>query len=87
MEIEKYMKLAIKEAITSLREGNHGFGAVIIKDGEIISFAHDRENTENDPMSHAEINAIKLASQRLGKNLKGSILVSIFVLLWRHARS
>ena len=76
MELDKYMKAALEEAKISLREGNNGFGAVIIKDGQIISSAHDMEDTENDPTSHAEINAIKQASQKLGKNLAGCILVS-----------
>jgi tRNA(adenine34) deaminase len=76
MELNNYMKLAIDEAKISLREGNNGFGAVIIKDGQIISSAHDMEDTENDSTSHAEINAIKAASRKLGKNLTGCILVS-----------
>jgi tRNA(adenine34) deaminase len=76
MELYSYMKLAIEEAKASLREGNNGFGAVIIKDGEIIASEHDREESENDPTSHAEINAIKMATQKLGKNLAGCILIS-----------
>lgn len=76
MEFSKYMKLAIDEAKISLRGGNNGFGAVIIKDEQIISSAHDMEDIQNDPISHAEINAIKKASQKLGKNLKGCILIS-----------
>lgn len=76
MELEKYMELALEEARISLREGNNGFGAVIIKNGNIISSAHDMEATESDPTSHAEINAIKEASQKLGKNLSECILVS-----------
>jgi tRNA(adenine34) deaminase len=56
--LEKYMQEAISEAIISLREGNHGFGAVIVKDNEIISKAHDLEETNQDPTSHAEIDEI-----------------------------
>lgn len=76
MILNKYMKLALEEAKTSLREGNNGFGAVIIKDGQMISAAHDMEYTLSDPTSHAEINAIKEASRKLGKDLTGCILVS-----------
>jgi len=76
MGLTQYMKVAIEEAKVSLREGNNGFGAVIIKDGRIIVSAHDREETENDPTSHAEMNAIKTAARKLGKNLAGCILVS-----------
>ncbi|AOT73246.1 tRNA-specific adenosine deaminase [Geosporobacter ferrireducens] len=70
------MKLALEEAKISLREGNNGFGAVIIKDEQIISSAHDTEDTDDDSTSHAEINAIKEASKKLGKKLTGCILVS-----------
>ncbi len=69
------MRLALEEARASLREGNNGFGAVIVKDDQIVSLAHDTECTENDPTSHAEINAIKAASRKLGKVLTGCILV------------
>lgn len=49
IQLESYMRHAIREAEESLREGNKGFGAVIIKDGEIIASAHDGEETESDP--------------------------------------
>jgi tRNA(Arg) A34 adenosine deaminase TadA len=76
MELEQYMKIAIEEARLSLREGNRGFGTVIISDGTIIAASHDQEDTANDSTSHAEINAIREASKKLGKTLSGCILVS-----------
>lgn len=76
MDVIKYMKLAIKEAKISLKEGNNGFGAVIIKNDEIISCEHDKECTENNPISHAEINAIIGATKKLGKKLTGCTLVA-----------
>lgn len=69
------MMIALEEAKESLRQGNHGFGAVIAKNGEVICSAHDEETTESDPTSHAEINAIRKASKLLGKDLSGCILV------------
>ncbi len=76
MNLALFMKIAIDEAETSLREGNKGFGAAIVRDGECIATAHDMEETDRDPTSHAEINAIRIASQKLGKNLSGCILIS-----------
>lgn len=70
------MQLAIDEAKISLREGNHGFGAVITRNNEIIAKAHDLEETDCGPTSHAEINAIRIASGIVGKDLKGCILFS-----------
>lgn len=70
-----YMKVAFDEACLSHREGNHGFGAVIVQDGEVIAQAHDTEETEKDPTAHAELRAIRLASAKLGKNLSGCSIV------------
>ncbi len=76
MKLDQFMRIAIEEAKISLREGNNGFGSVIIKDGNIIVSSHDKEDTENDPTSHAEMNAIREASKIIGKKLSGCILVS-----------
>lgn len=76
MELEQYMRIAIKEAETSLCEGNNGFGAVIVKDGRIIASSHDKEDTEKDPTSHAELNVIRDVSKKLGKKLSGCMLIS-----------
>lgn len=75
-ENEKFMKIAVEHAKISLREGNHGFGAVIVMGNSIIAEAHDSEETENDPTAHAEINVIKKASRKVGKNLNGCILIT-----------
>lgn len=60
------MLQAVKEALSGV-EQNHGgpFGAVIVKDGRIISKAHNQVLKDNDPTAHAEINAIKKASKKL----------------------
>jgi guanine deaminase len=60
------MQKAINEAIKGVNQ-NHGgpFGAVIVKNGEIVSTAHNEVLKSNDPTSHAEINAIKKASKKL----------------------
>ena len=59
---------------TAIDEGRHGmdhnhggpFGAVIVKDGNIISKAHNDVLRTNDPTAHAEILAIRQASEVLG---------------------
>jgi tRNA(adenine34) deaminase len=76
MKLENSMKIAIEEARESLREGNHGFGAVIVRDNSIIARAHDTEETETDPTAHAEMNAIRKASTLVGKDLSTCILIS-----------
>lgn len=73
---EELMRVALEEAKQSLKEGNSGFGAVIIKEGQVIAKAHDREESESDPTSHAELNAIRLAAKKYGRNLEGCVLIS-----------
>jgi len=57
------MSIAIEEAKASLKGGNSGFGAVLIKDTVLITNAHDTAKTLNDPTAHAEINALKQAAK------------------------
>jgi tRNA(adenine34) deaminase len=75
-KFEPYIKIAIDEAKESLREGNHGFGAVIILNGEIISQSHDKEVTLKDPTFHAELDVIRLASKKLNGKLNGCSIIS-----------
>ncbi|MEW6551465.1 MAG: nucleoside deaminase [Campylobacterota bacterium] len=64
--MNKYMQKAIDEAIKGVNQGHGGpFGAVIVKEGKIISTSHNEVLKSNDPTSHAEINAIKKASKKL----------------------
>lgn len=61
------MDEAIKEAYKGISKGHGGpFGAVIIKDGKIISKGHNRVVKNNDPTCHGEIDAIRKACKKLG---------------------
>lgn len=66
--MNKFMKIAVKEAFKSIRQ-NHGgpFGAVIVKDGKVIAKSHNKVIKTNDPTAHAEILAIRKASKKLKK--------------------
>jgi tRNA(Arg) A34 adenosine deaminase TadA len=57
MDHAPFMLLAIQEAEQSLHEGNCGFGAVIVRDGQLVAQAHDTEKTAQDPTAHAEMAA------------------------------
>lgn len=60
------MHQAVKEAFKGVQQSHGGpFGAVIVKDGKILSKAHNQVLKSNDPTAHAEINAIKKASKKL----------------------
>jgi guanine deaminase len=63
----RLIHIAIDEARRGM-QNNHGgpFGAVIVKDGGIISTAHNEVLSSKAPTAHAEMLAIRRASQQLG---------------------
>lgn len=60
------MKEALNLAKEAEKMGEVPVGAVIVKDGEIIGRGKNTRETENNPVGHAEINAILDASKNLG---------------------
>ncbi|MFH0977560.1 MAG: tRNA adenosine(34) deaminase TadA [Spirochaetota bacterium] len=60
-----YMRIALEEAKKAFENGEIPVGAVIIKDGEIISKAHNRNRETRNPIKHAEIICIEEASRVL----------------------
>ncbi len=63
---KKMMREAIRLATESVEKGGGPFGAVIVKDGEIIAGRSNSVTLDNDPTAHAEVNAIREAARRLG---------------------
>ena len=61
-----FMREAIRLACDSVRQGGGPFGAVVVKDGEIIAGSSNRVTIDLDPTAHAEVNAIREAARRLG---------------------
>lgn len=65
--IEYFMKEAIRLSKENISRPTGGpFGAVIVKDGEIISSGSNQVTTKNDPTAHAEIEAIREACMKVG---------------------
>jgi len=61
------MREAIRLAAEGVRRGDGGpFGAVVVRDGEIIGRGWNRVVAQQDPTAHAEVNAIRDACRRLG---------------------
>ena len=60
------MKHALSLAQDATALGEIPVAAIIVKDGEIISQAHNRRELDKDPTAHAELIAIREASQVLG---------------------
>lgn len=62
-----FMKLAIAEARTGIKNGHGGpFGAVVTKDGKLVASGHNQVLKNNDSTCHGEISAIRKAEQALG---------------------
>lgn len=72
------MEKAIEESSINLKNNykkGGPFGAVIVKNGKIISKAHNTVIKTKDATAHAEINAIRKASKKLKTHdLSGCIL-------------
>ena len=62
---KEFMKLAILEARKAADEGEVPVGAVIVKNGEVVAAAHNRREQLKNALSHAEIEAINIACQKL----------------------
>ena len=65
-EQEKYMKEAIRQAKKARVLEEVPIGCVIVSDGTIIARGYNRRNTDKNTLSHAELNAIRKASKKLG---------------------
>ncbi len=63
---ERYMRLAIKQAEKAGLSLDVPVGAVIVKDGNVISAGYNRREQQKNALMHAEIEAIDAACKALG---------------------
>ena len=64
---KQFMRRAIELAQNGIEENAGGpFGAVVVKDGEIIGEGWNQVTSTNDPTAHAEVTAIRQACETLG---------------------
>lgn len=72
-----YMQMAIDISIKNIETGGGPFGAVIVRDNEVIAFGANRVVPNNDPTAHAEVSAIREACRKLGTfKLEGCTIYS-----------
>lgn len=64
--MDVFMKAAIDEAKSGLREGGIPIGSVLVKDGKVIGRGHNKRVQDNNPIMHAEINCLHNAG-RIGR--------------------
>jgi guanine deaminase len=73
---ETYLRRAIRLAVENVEQGRGGpFGALIVRDGEVLAEGANHVTTWNDPTAHAEVVAIREACRRLGAwSLQGAVI-------------
>jgi tRNA(adenine34) deaminase len=64
-EDEKWMTLALEQAIRAEEEGEIPVGAVLVKDGLVVARAHNQPISTNDATAHAEIQLLRAAGGKL----------------------
>jgi len=74
MNDKDYLKLAVEQAKKSVDEGGFPAGAVVVKDGKVISEGVSLGRKLNDPTEHAETSAIRKACQSISSYLDGATL-------------
>lgn len=64
---QAWMEEAVRLSLNNIQTGDGGpFGAVVVKEGKIISRGNNRVTSDNDPTAHAEVVAIREACRALG---------------------
>jgi guanine deaminase len=77
MKENVFIARAINLATQNVIEGGGPFGAVIVRDGKIITEGVNRVTEKNDPTAHAEVEAIRKACEILNTyNLSGCEIYS-----------
>lgn len=65
-EDARFMEMAIRLSEDNVDSGGGPFGAVIVRDGEVIATGANRVVPNSDPTAHAEVMAIRSACAKLG---------------------
>ena len=66
MDPSPHMRAALELARASVASGGGPFGAVVVRDGEIVGEGANRVVPDADPTAHAEVVALRDAARRLG---------------------
>ncbi|MCU6768268.1 nucleoside deaminase [Barnesiella propionica] len=62
----EFMREAIELSVKNIDNDGGPFGAVIVKDGEVVARGVNRVTASIDPTAHAEVSAIREAAKKLG---------------------
>ncbi len=74
---ERYMRLALEKARQGMAGGGSPFGAVVVRNGEVVAAEHNVVLQTPDPTAHAEVTALRAAARALGTHdLQGCTIYS-----------
>ncbi len=65
-EDARFMQMAVDLSVENVANGGGPFGAVIVRDGQVIATGVNRVTATNDPTAHAEVSAIRAACSAVG---------------------
>lgn len=71
---EFYLQRAVVLAANNVAAGGRPFAALLVKDDQVIVEAVNTLHISQDPTAHAELLAIRAASQQLGPRLEGCVI-------------
>ena len=71
---QQHLHHAVQLAQANVAAGGRPFGAVLVRDGEVLVEAVNEIHLSQDPTAHAEMLAIRAASQQLGPRLEGCVI-------------
>jgi len=74
---EQFIALAVKLALENVDRGQRPYGAVVVRDGEVIGEGVNTVLRHGDPTAHAETEAVRQACRRTGsRDLSGAYVAS-----------
>jgi guanine deaminase len=71
---QHYLQRAIELARRNVEQGGRPFGAVLVRDGQVLAETVNQIHLDQDPTAHAELLAIRSASRQLGPRLEGCVI-------------
>ena len=77
MNDEQHMEVALEQARAAGAAGDVPVGAIVVIDDEVVAVGHNRRQASHDPTAHAEIEALRSASQIVGSwHIEGTLYVT-----------
>jgi tRNA(Arg) A34 adenosine deaminase TadA len=74
-EHDTFIREAIALSEAAVRHGNHPFGALLVKDGEVLLRAENNVETASDPTGHAETNLVRMAGASFSPEFLANCIV------------